>query len=71
MVTRELSELSRSLGGRVQFHLAGLDPVNPTNTPDAFERNALEAIVKEVHARGPVMREFTQFEYIDGVRQFP
>jgi two-component system, NtrC family, sensor kinase len=70
MVTRELSELSRSLGGRVQFHLASLDPVNPTNAPDPFEREALEVIVKDVHTRGPVMREFTQFEYVDGVRHF-
>jgi two-component system, NtrC family, sensor kinase len=70
MVTRELSELSRSLGGRVQFHLASLDPVNPANAPDDFEREALNVIIKDAHRRGPEVREFTQFEYIDGVRHF-
>jgi two-component system, NtrC family, sensor kinase len=68
MVTRELSQLSRSMGGRVRFQVTSLDPVNPANTPDDFERQALENL--NGRPRRSSYPEFVRFENIDGVRHF-
>jgi two-component system, NtrC family, sensor kinase len=68
MVTRELSELSRSMGGRVRFQVTSLDPVNPSNAPDDFERQALENL--NGRHRDSAYPEFVRFENIDGVRHF-
>jgi two-component system, NtrC family, sensor kinase len=68
MVTRELSQLSRSMGGRVQFQVTSLDPLNPSNAPDGFERKALERLNGRKSPRD--YPEFVQFETIDGVRHF-
>jgi two-component system, NtrC family, sensor kinase len=68
MVTRELSELSRSMGGRVQFQVTSLDPVNPSNAPDEFERQALRRLNgRRSAAEYP---EFVQFETVEGARSF-
>jgi two-component system, NtrC family, sensor kinase len=68
MVTRELSELSRKMGGRVRFQVTSLDPVNPANAPDQFERQALSRLNGERAATE--YREFVQFETVDGTRSF-
>jgi two-component system, NtrC family, sensor kinase len=70
LVTRELSELSRAMGNRVQFRVTSLDPVNPGNAPDAFEERALRAIAGG--ERGSLTRfgEVTAFEQIEGAQQF-
>ena len=41
LMTREISELSREQG-LFSFHITSLKPLNPDNTPDAFEKKALE-----------------------------
>lgn len=43
-VTRELSEMSPSIGGMYQFHLTSLKLLNPANAPDLFEKEALQAL---------------------------
>lgn len=40
LVTREISELAEKRG-LYQFRITSLNPLNPANTPDAFEREAL------------------------------
>ena len=54
LMTREISEIADKEGA-FQFHITSLKPLNPKNTPDSFERQALmgftqgksEAIGKE------------------------
>ncbi len=46
MVTRELSEYA-SKGNWYMFRVTSLNPINPANTPDAFERKSLLAIEKQ------------------------
>lgn len=54
LMTREISEIA-DREGAFQFHITSLKPLNPNNTPDPFERQALmsfaqgktEAISKE------------------------
>ena len=54
LMTREISEIAQKEGA-FQFHITSLKPLNPKNTPDAFETQALisfaqgksEAISKE------------------------
>ena len=41
LVTREISELAEQKG-LFRFHITSLNPLNPSNAPDAFERDALE-----------------------------
>lgn len=41
LVTRELSELSFTIGRDFSFHLASLGFINPANKPDEFETEAL------------------------------
>ncbi len=41
LVTRELSELSLTIGKDFSYHLASLNYINPANSPDAFEEKAL------------------------------
>ncbi|MGI9537942.1 MAG: ATP-binding protein [Desulfocapsaceae bacterium] len=45
MVTRELSEYAQK-AGHGWFRVTSLDPVNPLNEPDAFERSSLERFNK-------------------------
>jgi diguanylate cyclase (GGDEF)-like protein len=42
-MTREIGELMETLGSGAQFKLTSLEPVNPDNAPDAWERLGLEA----------------------------
>lgn len=70
LVTRELSELSRVMGNRVQFRVTSLEPMNPANAPDAFEDRALRAITTGDPGRLGRYSEVTGFETINGTRQF-
>jgi len=47
IVTRELSELSKQMGGNFQFHITSLKPVNPNNSPNDFEVRALKSFVNK------------------------
>lgn len=69
LVTRELSELSRNMGNRVQFRVTSLDPMNPANAPDAFEERAMRAIATGGR-RLNAFNEVTTFETVNGTRQF-
>lgn len=40
LMTREISEYAKS-SGQSQFHITSLKPLNPSNKPDSFEREAL------------------------------
>jgi two-component system, NtrC family, sensor kinase len=70
MVTRELSELSRQMGNRFHFHIASLQPMNPANSADEFEREALLAVSDGDRRRLSKFGEFTRYETIEGVRHF-
>jgi two-component system, NtrC family, sensor kinase len=70
LVTRELSELSRVMGNRVQFRVTSLDPTNPANAPDAFEADALRAIASGDRRGMTSYAEVTTFESANGTRQF-
>ena len=56
MLTREIAELSSNEEFDVRFHITSLEPINPVNAPDAFEREALE----EVHAAYAEGRELQE-----------
>lgn len=45
LMTREISELAEKEGA-FQFHITSLKPLNPNNTPDSFERQALMAFAQ-------------------------
>ena len=50
LATREISEMAQEKG-LLQFHITSLNPLNPANSPDPFERQALQSFasgVKEV-----------------------
>jgi signal transduction histidine kinase len=69
MVTREISELGHATGRQVEFHLASLEPINPVNAADDFERAAL--LMLNGQGGGPEgPREFTRFERIRGTKHF-
>lgn len=70
MITRELSELSTTMGKNVRFHVTSLSPVNPGNRPDAFERQALLTLQRGDRARLSPFGEFTRFEQIEGRPHF-
>jgi two-component system, NtrC family, sensor kinase len=69
LVRRELSELGRTMGNRVQFRVTSLDPMNPANAPDAFEERAMRAIARGARQRNDY-NEITGFETVNGVQQF-
>jgi diguanylate cyclase (GGDEF)-like protein len=46
IMTTEISRRSEQSGG-VKFRLTGLWPIDPANTPDAFERNGLKLFSKQ------------------------
>lgn len=70
LVTRELSELGRAMGNRVQFRVTSLDPMNPSNAPDEFEEAALRAIAARDQRSLTPYAEYTRFEAVDGVQHF-
>lgn len=41
LMTKEISKITGTKSG-VRFHITSLKPINPDNTPDSFERNALQ-----------------------------
>jgi len=46
-MTREVLEMARTRhGNKHYFHISSLDPVNPANTPDPFERRSLEYLAE-------------------------
>ena len=46
MVTKKLSEYASRLG-MYSFHITSLDLLNPANSPDAFEKEALESFERD------------------------
>ena len=67
MVTRELSELSKILGGDFSYHLASEKYLNPINAPDEFERDALLSFSD---TSTTTQGEYYQIEKIDGKQYF-
>ncbi|NOZ55682.1 MAG: DUF3365 domain-containing protein [Calditrichaeota bacterium] len=68
-VTRELSELSASMGAGFRFHITSLHPVNPRNAPTPFERRALEHFAELISSgKTPPMLEAYETEVVDGRR---
>lgn len=68
LITRELSELSESMGGRFKFHITSLEPINPSNAPNEFEKRALESFRME-NFKEPYL-EYSRIEKIDDNRYF-
>jgi len=64
LVTRELSELSLTIGRDFSFHLSSLDFINPTNKPDDFETEALLYFHDSTHAN--IDNEFYHSEIKNG-----
>ncbi|MBD3223564.1 MAG: DUF3365 domain-containing protein [Caldithrix sp.] len=62
LVTRELSDLSYSIGKNYSFHLTSLKYINPANKPDNFEREALLHLEQELEATHNRQKEFYQTE---------
>lgn len=68
LVTRELSELSKTIGNDFSYHLASLNYINPANQPDEFEEKALrfyERNPEENHNKS-----FYRYETIDNSSYF-
>lgn len=61
LVTRELSKLSNSMGKEFTYHLSSLNYINPTNKPDAFEKEALLFFEKQTENK----KEFYHYENKD------
>lgn len=68
LVTRELSELSRTIGKEFSYHLASLNYINPVNQPDDFEKEAL--LFFEKNGNGEAVSEFFHFQQIDSSNYF-
>jgi len=69
-VTRELSEMSTTMGERFRFHLTSLNPINPDNAPSDFEREALQTLMNEQRHKLSRYGEFTRVETIAGKTHF-
>lgn len=67
MVTRELSELSKIMGGDFSYHLTSEKYINPLNVPDEFEREALTSFSD---TSTTTQSEYYQIEEIDGKHYF-
>lgn len=67
MVTRELSELSKIMGGDFSYHLTSEKYINPLNVPDEFERQALLSFSD---TSTTTQSEYYQIEEIDGKHYF-
>ncbi|GAB4377331.1 MAG: DUF3365 domain-containing protein [Calditrichia bacterium] len=68
LVTRELSELSLSMGGDFYYHMASTEYINPANKPDAFEELALNFFKNSANRSRP--REFYRIEELNGKKYF-
>ena len=54
MITREIAEFGPDEEFDVDFRITSLDPINPANAPDAFERDALEEALRAQRAGEPL-----------------
>lgn len=68
LVTRELSELSRLMGGDFSFHMASQRYINPLNKPDEFEHSAL--VFFSDSTQPSFQMEFYRIEKIGGRKIF-
>jgi len=68
LVTREISELSKTLGEDFSFHMASLRYINPSNSPDRFERRALVFFQDSLNEGST--KEFYRIETINGHTYF-
>lgn len=68
MVTRELSQLSQSMGGDFSYHLASTNYINKQNKPDSFEEAALAYFEDSTRHTG--VKEYYRIEDRDGVKHF-
>jgi len=68
LVTRELSELSYTMGENFSFHLASLKYINPLNKPDDFEEKALNFL--ENPTSNNLNNEFFRSESINNQHYF-
>jgi PAS domain S-box-containing protein len=58
-MNRQIYEISRSYSGAPQGHITSLNPIRPENSPDSWEKKALESFKKGA-------TEFSEFQTIDG-----
>lgn len=68
-MTRQISEVTQTRLG-IQFHVTGINPLRPGNSPDTWERQALESFSKEhTMERGAMLSDDngTYFRYIRGL----
>jgi len=68
LVTRELSELSKKMGGKFQFHITSLNPINPGNSPNIFERQALNSFRDTT--KNSLYLEYSRIEKINNKSYF-
>ncbi|MBC8215681.1 MAG: DUF3365 domain-containing protein [Candidatus Marinimicrobia bacterium] len=68
MVTRELSELSQSMGGDFSYHLASENYINTQNKPDVFESAAL--LFFEDSTKREKAKEYYRVENKEGEKYF-
>jgi len=55
LMTREISEIADK-SGSYKFHITSLNPLNPNNIPDKFERNSLELFEKDRSIKEQVLK---------------
>jgi len=67
LVTRELSELSKLMGGEFSYHITSEKYINPLNVPDEFETQALTSF-KDSTTKSK--NEYYQVEEVDGKHYF-
>jgi len=68
LVTRELSDLTLTMGKDYSFHMASLRYINPANKPDQFEKTALLYFEKSFLSKD--IKEFYRSEVKDGKPTF-
>ena len=61
-MTRQLSEIASERDG-VQFHMTSIDPINPRNTPTAFEAEVLQSFERGLKEKGVFITEDDQQQY--------
>ena len=61
-MTRQLSEIANERDG-VQFHMTSLNPINPLNTPTAFEREVLQSFENGLKEKGVFITKGDQEQY--------
>ena len=56
LMTREISEMANKTD-MYRFHITSLNPLNPNNIPDKFERNSLELFEKDRNIKEQILKE--------------